>query len=155
MMRGECMSIHHIPDSSTNTIPVLSRMRKKERKAMTGEKISDRRCYDMKILLLLLLFWFFREENDEERVRLYSESYDTKYAKSFRHFTREALPRMDNYRNIMSIHAAYRPTLDELHDATLHGKVRDEKIFFFFLFFSRVFKRRGVCVCGCVGGGMG
>lgn len=66
---------------------------------------------------------FFREGNDEERVRLYSESYDTKYAKSFRHFTREALPRMDNYRNIMSIHAAYRPTLDELHDATLHGKV--------------------------------
>ncbi|KAK6643926.1 hypothetical protein RUM43_000191 [Polyplax serrata] len=63
-----------------------------------------------------------REGNDEERVRLYSESYDTKYAKSFRHFTREALPRMDNYRNIMSIHAAYRPTLDELHDATLHGK---------------------------------
>ncbi|KAL0270733.1 UNVERIFIED_CONTAM: hypothetical protein PYX00_008039 [Menopon gallinae] len=63
-----------------------------------------------------------RENADDERGRLYSESYDTKYAKSFRHFTREALPRMDNYRNIMSIHAAYRPTLDELHDATLHGK---------------------------------
>jgi hypothetical protein len=47
-------------------------------------------------------------------------SYDTKYAKSFRHFTREALPRLDNYRNMMSIQAAYRPTLDELHDITLH-----------------------------------
>jgi hypothetical protein len=40
-----------------------------------------------------------------------------------RHFTREALPRMDNYRNIMSIQAAYRPTLDELHNATLPQKV--------------------------------
>ncbi|OXA61877.1 Bumetanide-sensitive sodium-(potassium)-chloride cotransporter [Folsomia candida] len=51
-----------------------------------------------------------------------SGNYDTKYAKSFRHFTREALPSLDNYRNMMSIQAAYRPTLDELHDLTLHGK---------------------------------
>lgn len=51
------------------------------------------------------------------------DGYDTRYAKSFRHFTREALPRLDNYRNIMSIQAAYRPTLDELHNETLHGKV--------------------------------
>lgn len=43
--------------------------------------------------------------------------YDTKYAKSFRHLTREALPRLDNYRNVMSLQAAYRPTLDELHNA--------------------------------------
>ncbi|KAG8223075.1 hypothetical protein J437_LFUL002023 [Ladona fulva] len=50
--------------------------------------------------------------------------YDTRYGKSFRHFTREALPRLDNYRNIMSIQAAYRPTLDELHNETVHGKVR-------------------------------
>lgn len=46
-------------------------------------------------------------------------NYDTRYAKSFRHLTREALPRLDNYRNILSIQAAYRPTLDELHNATL------------------------------------
>ncbi|XP_068081750.1 bumetanide-sensitive sodium-(potassium)-chloride cotransporter [Anabrus simplex] len=52
-----------------------------------------------------------------------TSGYDTRYAKSFRHFTREALPRLDNYRNIMSIQAAYRPTLDELHNATLQGKV--------------------------------
>jgi hypothetical protein len=51
------------------------------------------------------------------------EGYDTRYAKSFIHFTREALPRLDNYRNILSIQAAYRPTLEELHNATLHGKV--------------------------------
>ncbi|KAJ8919031.1 hypothetical protein NQ315_016937 [Exocentrus adspersus] len=39
-----------------------------------------------------------------------------------RHLTREALPRLDNYRNIMSIQAANRPTLDELHNATLPNK---------------------------------
>lgn len=49
--------------------------------------------------------------------------YDTKIYKSLRHFTREALPRLDNYRNIMSIQAQYRPTLDELHNATLSSKV--------------------------------
>jgi len=43
-------------------------------------------------------------------------TYDGKlYNKSLRYFTREALPRLDNYRNIMSIQAAYRPTLDDLH----------------------------------------
>lgn len=48
---------------------------------------------------------------------------DTKMYKSFRHFTREALPRLDNYRNILSIQAQNRPTLDELHNATLSQKV--------------------------------
>ncbi|XP_054270805.1 bumetanide-sensitive sodium-(potassium)-chloride cotransporter-like [Macrosteles quadrilineatus] len=38
------------------------------------------------------------------------------YTRSFRHITREALPRLDNYRNILSIQAVYRPTLDELHN---------------------------------------
>lgn len=56
------------------------------------------------------------------RVRLNSDS-DTRYIKSFRHLTREALPRLDNYRNIMSIQAANRPTLDELHNATLSAKI--------------------------------
>lgn len=41
----------------------------------------------------------------------------------YRHLTREALPRLDNYRNIMSLQAANRPTLDELHNATLPNKV--------------------------------
>ncbi|XP_070070342.1 bumetanide-sensitive sodium-(potassium)-chloride cotransporter isoform X1 [Drosophila takahashii] len=67
------------------------------------------------------------EESDEsndslEERELLDNEYDTKYGKSFRHFTREALPRLDNYRNMMSIQAAYRPTLDELHNATLVGK---------------------------------
>lgn len=50
---------------------------------------------------------------------------DHGYVKSFRHMTREALPRLDNYRNIMSIQAAYRPTLEELHNATVEGKVNN------------------------------
>lgn len=37
--------------------------------------------------------------------------------------TREALPRLDNYRNILSIQAAHRPTLDELHNASMSNKV--------------------------------
>nr|XP_022904226.1 bumetanide-sensitive sodium-(potassium)-chloride cotransporter [Onthophagus taurus] len=72
-----------------------------------------------------------KEDDDEEvlaysisdRTRLNSDS-DTKYGKSFRHFTREALPRLDNYRNIMSLQAANRPTLDELHNATLPNKMQ-------------------------------
>lgn len=45
------------------------------------------------------------------------------YIKSFRQLTREALPRLDNYRNIMSVQATNRPTLDELRDATLINKI--------------------------------
>ncbi|XP_030372574.1 bumetanide-sensitive sodium-(potassium)-chloride cotransporter isoform X2 [Scaptodrosophila lebanonensis] len=63
------------------------------------------------------------DSNDSQEEReLLDNEYDTKYGKSFRHFTREALPRLDNYRNMMSIQAAYRPTLDELHNATLVRK---------------------------------
>ncbi|XP_037030333.1 bumetanide-sensitive sodium-(potassium)-chloride cotransporter isoform X2 [Bradysia coprophila] len=61
--------------------------------------------------------------NDEDREVLLDSEYDTRYGKSFRHFTREALPRLDNYRNILSIQAAHRPTLDELHNATMTNKV--------------------------------
>lgn len=56
------------------------------------------------------------------RLRLDSASSDEKY-KSFRQLTREALPRLDNYRNIMSVHVACRPTLDELHNCDLAEKV--------------------------------
>lgn len=42
--------------------------------------------------------------------------YATKNLKSFRHYTREALPRADHYRNVESVHGFMaRPTLDELH----------------------------------------
>ncbi|CAI6365712.1 unnamed protein product [Macrosiphum euphorbiae] len=54
-------------------------------------------------------------------LRLDSASSEDKY-KSFRQLTREALPRLDNYRNIMSVHVACRPTLDELHNCDLAEK---------------------------------
>lgn len=42
--------------------------------------------------------------------------YDTRNLKSLRHYTRDALPRADHYRNILSVHGHLsRPTLDELH----------------------------------------
>ena len=59
-----------------------------------------------------------------ERLLSYATiNQETKYAKSLRHFTREALPRLDNYRNILSIQAGHRPTLEELHNATIQDKV--------------------------------
>ncbi|OTF78311.1 hypothetical protein BLA29_006814 [Euroglyphus maynei] len=51
----------------------------------------------------------------------YGTHYDTKNLKSFKNYTREALPRMEFYRNLMSIVRFHghghgnRPTLDELH----------------------------------------
>lgn len=63
------------------------------------------------------------DEDGDEAQELMDNNQDTKMYKSFRHFTREALPRMDNYRNILSIQAQNRPTLDELHNATLSQKV--------------------------------
>ncbi|XP_031332730.1 bumetanide-sensitive sodium-(potassium)-chloride cotransporter [Photinus pyralis] len=56
-----------------------------------------------------------------ETTRLNSDT-DNRNVKSFRQLTREALPRLDNYRNIMSFQAANRPTLEELHNATLLNK---------------------------------
>ncbi|XP_058822612.1 uncharacterized protein LOC131684083 [Topomyia yanbarensis] len=60
------------------------------------------------------------DSNDDEEDNLID---DNKYARSFRHFTREALPRVDNYRNILSFQANNRPTLDELHHASITNKV--------------------------------
>jgi len=54
----------------------------------------------------------------------YTYVYDTRYAKSLGQLTREALPKLDNYRDLLSVHAAPRPTLDELHHATYMEKVR-------------------------------
>jgi len=63
-----------------------------------------------------------------ERLLSYATiNQETKYAKSLRHFTREALPRLDNYRNILSIQAGHRPTLEELHNATIQDKPQQEK----------------------------
>lgn len=64
-----------------------------------------------------------RVDSLEGRASLLGEQ-ETK--KSLRHMTREALPRLDNYRNIMSIQAAHRPSLDELHNPTLLNKVSND-----------------------------
>lgn len=38
------------------------------------------------------------------------------YGKSLHQYTHDALPKMENYRNLMSFHAGQRPTIDELHE---------------------------------------
>ncbi|XP_050441187.1 bumetanide-sensitive sodium-(potassium)-chloride cotransporter isoform X2 [Adelges cooleyi] len=61
-------------------------------------------------------------DSEPHRVRLDSASSDDNKYRSFRQLTREALPRLDNYRNIMSVHVACRPTLDELHNNDMAEK---------------------------------
>lgn len=39
------------------------------------------------------------------------------YGKSLHQYTHDALPKMDNYRHMMSFNAQQRPTIDELHEA--------------------------------------
>lgn len=74
---------------------------------------------------------------DQSSPTMHSSGYDTHNIRSLRHYTREALPRVDHYRNIMSVHGHLnRPTLDELHDPSLtmspeqkyskRGKVSDD-----------------------------
>ncbi|GFR07780.1 AA_permease_N domain-containing protein [Trichonephila clavata] len=49
-----------------------------------------------------------------------SSAYDSHNIRSLLHYTQEALPRMDHYRNIHSLHAHFpRPTLDELHNGNI------------------------------------
>lgn len=60
---------------------------------------------------------------DEDNEKLLETEFDARYGRSFRHMTREALPRLDNYRNILSIRGSQRPTLEELHNATMSNKV--------------------------------
>lgn len=85
------------------------------------------------------------------RMRLDSASSDDNKYKSFRQLTREALPRLDNYRNIMSVHVACRPTLDELHNCDMAEKVflflskylhflTHIKCFFFHIYCCRIWK---------------
>lgn len=69
------------------------------------------------------------QTDDDDFVSLTGRNrINSEYAKSFRQLTREALPRLDNYRNIMSIQAVNRPTLDELHNSTLPNKLNQQPI---------------------------
>ena len=63
-------------------------------------------------------------ENDESKPADDDTEKETMYTRSLKYFTREALPRLDNYRNFMSIQAAYRPTMEDLHDPVSLSKVR-------------------------------
>ncbi|XP_046626478.1 bumetanide-sensitive sodium-(potassium)-chloride cotransporter [Neodiprion virginianus] len=60
-----------------------------------------------------------RVDSLEGRASLLGEQ-ETK--KSLRNLTREALPRLENYRNILSLQAVHRPTLDELHNSSFVNK---------------------------------
>ena len=63
--------------------------------------------------------------------RTLSNSYDTKNLKSLRHYTRDALPRADHYRNILSVHGYMsRPTMDELHGGQ-HTIIIEPSVSFF------------------------
>ncbi|XP_066244709.1 bumetanide-sensitive sodium-(potassium)-chloride cotransporter [Euwallacea similis] len=67
-----------------------------------------------------------RSEEDDVISATDKTKLNTDYAhKSLRHLTREVLPRVENYRDIMSIQAANRPTLEELHNATLPKTQQD------------------------------
>lgn len=47
----------------------------------------------------------------------------TVYGKNFAYYTREALPRMDNYKNLTAMEQAIRPSLDELRSEAMYAKV--------------------------------
>lgn len=47
----------------------------------------------------------------------------TVYGKNFAYYTREALPRMDNYKNLTSADQVIRPSLDELRSEAMYNKV--------------------------------
>lgn len=49
--------------------------------------------------------------------------YDTRYHKSISQITGEALPKLDNYRNLSSVHNKQRPTVDELLKGRYDTKV--------------------------------
>jgi hypothetical protein len=48
----------------------------------------------------------------------------TVYDKSLAYYTREALPKMDNYKNLQSMELSARPTLDELRSEAMYAKVK-------------------------------
>lgn len=64
------------------------------------------------------------EEDDDLGLPNNQYTYIQPYDKTLGQLTREALPKLDNYRALDSLHAAYRPTMDELHNNTFHEKPR-------------------------------
>jgi solute carrier family 12 sodium/potassium/chloride transporter 2 len=64
------------------------------------------------------------DDISEQSLSQFTYTYDTRYAKSMGQLTREALPRAENYRDLMSSFNYNRPTLDELHEGQFKEKVR-------------------------------
>ncbi|GIX84090.1 AA_permease_N domain-containing protein [Caerostris extrusa] len=61
-----------------------------------------------------------------------SSAYDSHNIRSLLHYTQEALPRMDHYRNIHSLHAHFpRPTLDELHNGNIPSAADQVRIYIY------------------------
>lgn len=61
-----------------------------------------------------------------------SSVYDSHNVRSLRHYTQEALPRLDHYRNIHSLHAHFpRPTLDELHNGDITSQTGQVRKYFY------------------------
>jgi len=54
----------------------------------------------------------------------------TVYGKSIAYYTREALPKMDNYKNLQSNEICARPTMDELRSEAMYAKVSCFPTFF-------------------------
>jgi hypothetical protein len=67
------------------------------------------------------------DDDDNASLGQYTYVYDTRYAKSMGQLTREALPRAENYKDILSF-GEHRPTLDELHEGQFREKVRQKLI---------------------------
>ncbi|XP_042906995.1 solute carrier family 12 member 2-like [Parasteatoda tepidariorum] len=64
-----------------------------------------------------------------EPVEQVGECSDTCNTRSLCHYTQEALPRLDHYRNIHSLHAHQpRPTLDELHNGNVEEQTFDRRL---------------------------
>ncbi len=59
------------------------------------------------------------------------------YGKSLNKYTQDALPKMDNYRDILDFNAAQRPTIDELHEEYARRKVLS-----MIFFTKKVFKEK-------------
>jgi len=61
---------------------------------------------------------------------------NTVYGKTFAYYTREALPKLDHYKNMASVGNVTRPTLDELRSEAMYAKVKMIKLNAFYGLFE-------------------
>jgi hypothetical protein len=85
------------------------------------------------------------DDDDNTSLGQYTYVYDTRYAKSMGQLTREALPRAENYKDILSF-GEHRPTLDELHEGQFREKVSKQLIPLLLIkIFCIAFKHKNSC----------